>query len=152
MIPRVTDPARPIVVVSGSRTLTNTLQVIRAFTSARERAGFTGLLRLRDPLWLHGGARNSRREPTVDLIVAAHLVDLGCTVQEIRPDWNRYGKSAGFIRNGHMVDLAAVAPLGAVIAIWDGRSSGTRNAIEHAAERRVPCYVEILHPPSGGKP
>ena len=37
------------------------------------------------------------------------------------PNWNRYGKSAGFIRNKLIIDEAEK-----VIAFWDGKSKGTK--------------------------
>jgi len=62
-------------------------------------------------------------------------------------DWSRYGRSAGFIRNGQM---AAIADKG--IAFWDGSSRGTRNMIEQlrikGIEPSVHNYLtESLHQP-----
>ena len=42
-------------------------------------------------------------------------------------DWNTYGKSAGFVRNIEMAENAT-----ALIAFWDGKSSGTKHMIETA--------------------
>jgi hypothetical protein len=41
------------------------------------------------------------------------------------PEWEKYGKSAGFIRNKLIVDDAD-----AVIAFWDSKSKGTKSTIE----------------------
>lgn len=43
------------------------------------------------------------------------------------PEWERYGKSAGIIRNARIV-----AESDGVIAFWDGESKGTKNSIERA--------------------
>jgi YspA, cpYpsA-related SLOG family len=43
--------------------------------------------------------------------------------------WNKYGKSAGYLRNKEMLKEAE-----AVIALWDGRSKGTEHMIKIAAK------------------
>ena len=43
------------------------------------------------------------------------------------PDWTRYGKSAGPIRNEQMAEHAD-----ALLAIWDGESKGTWDMIKRA--------------------
>lgn len=52
-------------------------------------------------------------------------------------DWNRNGRAAGPIRNGKMAEYAD-----ALIAIWDGKSKGTKNMIETATKKGMPVYVE----------
>jgi len=44
-----------------------------------------------------------------------------------KPDWGKYGKSAGYIRNKDIVNHADV-----VIAFWDGQSKGTKHSIDIA--------------------
>ena len=41
-------------------------------------------------------------------------------------DWNKYGKSAGIIRNRQMGNYADY-----LIAFWDGKSRGTKHMIEY---------------------
>ncbi len=53
-----------------------------------------------------------------------------------RPDWGKHGKSAGPIRNSEMADYAD-----ALIAIWDGRSPGTRHMISRARKKGLQVYV-----------
>ncbi len=48
-------------------------------------------------------------------------------IAEFPADWNRYGKSAGYRRN---VEMAKNAD--ALLALWDGKSRGTRHMIEIA--------------------
>jgi hypothetical protein len=45
------------------------------------------------------------------------------------PDWESYGKAAGHRRNLRMAHKAD-----AVVAFWDGQSSGTRSMIEYGCE------------------
>jgi len=42
-----------------------------------------------------------------------------------QPDWDRYGKRAGFKRNENIIKNCDIC-----IAIWDGKSPGTKNSID----------------------
>lgn len=44
-----------------------------------------------------------------------------------KPDWNKHGRSAGFIRNKLIVDECDT-----LIAFWDFESKGTKNSIDTA--------------------
>ena len=46
------------------------------------------------------------------------------------PDWNKYGKRAGFIRNTDIINEAEL-----VVAFWDGESKGTKDSIKKAEEQ-----------------
>lgn len=48
----------------------------------------------------------------------------------IRPDWQKYGKSAGMIRNGQLLSIASH-----VIAFWDEESTGTSHMITNAKKQ-----------------
>lgn len=48
---------------------------------------------------------------------------------EILPDWNLYGKKAGFVRNKDIIKHSDI-----VFAFWDGESKGTKHSIELAQE------------------
>lgn len=45
------------------------------------------------------------------------------------PDWNTYGKRAGMIRNGYIIESSDI-----VFAFWDGKSRGTANSIQRAKQ------------------
>lgn len=66
-------------------------------------------------------------------------------------DWNMYGKAAGYKRNSAMAEYAD-----ALIAVWDGRSRGTRNMIMLARKNNLRVYVLNLarkrkrNPPRNG--
>ena len=45
----------------------------------------------------------------------------------IRPEYDKYGKSAPIIRNKEIVERADK-----ILAIWDGKSKGTKFTIEYA--------------------
>lgn len=48
----------------------------------------------------------------------------------IRPDWNKFGRKAGMLRNIEMIDQVEW-----LIAFWDGQSRGTKQAIEYAKSK-----------------
>jgi hypothetical protein len=54
----------------------------------------------------------------------------------IRPDWNKYGKAAGMMRNTQIVDQCDK-----LVAFWDGKSKGTLDSIMKAA--KAGKHVEI---------
>lgn len=46
-------------------------------------------------------------------------------IQEFPANWDKYGKSAGYIRNVEMAEAADY-----LIAFWDGKSKGTKHMID----------------------
>lgn len=66
----------------------------------------------------------------------AKLRNLPLTV--FPPDWQRHGRSAGFIRNAEIVVHAD-----GVLAFWDGSSKGTAHTIELAKAAGKP--LRIVH-------
>lgn len=46
-------------------------------------------------------------------------------IKQYKPDWNKYGRGAGIIRNKQMVEVSDY-----VIIFWDGKSKGTKSDIE----------------------
>ena len=52
-------------------------------------------------------------------------------------DWSTYGKSAGFVRNVEMAENAD-----ALVAFWDGKSSGTKHMIETARKYGLKVFVQ----------
>jgi hypothetical protein len=47
----------------------------------------------------------------------------------VKPEWGKYGRSAGYINNTKIVEMADM-----VIAFWNGTSPGTKHAIKKAEE------------------
>jgi len=56
-----------------------------------------------------------------------------------KPDWDRYGKSAGFLRNQLIIDDADL-----VIAFHDGKSRGTASSISLAKKSNKPLIVFVI--------
>ena len=72
-----------------------------------------------------------------DTLGEQYAIERGFSVRYFPADWNRYGKSAGFIRNAEMAENAD-----ALVAFWDGQSHGTRNMIETATSRGLKVRVK----------
>lgn len=66
----------------------------------------------------------------------------GILVTRFLPDWNKYGKRAGMLRNAAMIDY--IKPNGAVIAVWDGVSRGTANTILLAKRSLLKLFVKEI--------
>lgn len=60
-------------------------------------------------------------------------------VKTFDADWSAHGKAAGPIRNRQMAEYAE-----ALVAIWDGKSVGTKNMIEEAKRRGLQVYVHRI--------
>ena len=74
----------------------------------------------------------------VDQIAESWAVSRSIPISTYMPDWKRYGRGAGLVRNKNMVDDADQ-----VAAFWNGTSNGTRHAI-HAADRKNKLLVSRL--------
>jgi len=57
-------------------------------------------------------------------------------------DWEKHGKSAGFIRNREMANYAE-----ALVAFWDGKSKGTKSMIDIAL--RLGLVVKVVRYTNG---
>lgn len=66
---------------------------------------------------------------------------LGVKVTVFPADWDRYGKSAGPIRNEQMAKYAAEADKGMLIAFPIGNSRGTYNMIALAGQYGLDVYT-----------
>lgn len=59
-----------------------------------------------------------------------------CCLMTVEADWKVHGRAAGPIRNRLMAQHAE-----ALIAIWDGKSPGTRNMIGEARARGLKIHI-----------
>lgn len=60
----------------------------------------------------------------------------GIKLTEFLPDWERFGKRAGFIRNEDIIKAAD-----AILAFWDGQSRGTANSLSIAKRLKKPTFI-----------
>lgn len=54
-------------------------------------------------------------------------------------DWDKHGKSAGYLRNRDMGDVATAA-----VIVWDGVSRGTKSMVEICIEKEVPYHLVVV--------
>lgn len=75
--------------------------------------------------------------------------EYGLNLQIFPADWDKHGRSAGFIRNKEMAAFAKGENAessdetiqGMLIAFWDGESKGTKAMIELAKNKKMPVVV-----------
>lgn len=66
----------------------------------------------------------------VDTLAKHHATTNGIEFVEMKANWTRHGRAAGFKRNAEM--LKELGAGGVVIALWDGKSRGTKHMLEIA--------------------
>lgn len=75
----------------------------------------------------------------VDTLAEEYAEREGIPLRVFYPDWKRFGRAAGPIRNEQMVGYSD-----ALIAIWDGHSVRTKNMIEAGRKAGIRMYVHVL--------
>lgn len=77
-----------------------------------------------------GGARG------VDALGERLAQDINCPLKIFPAKWEEHGKRAGPLRNIEMADYAD-----ALVALWDGKSRGTKHMIEEADRLGLRVHV-----------
>lgn len=104
-----------------------------------------GSRRISDPALISQAVLQSGMSPThiisggargVDRLAGEYAASNGIAFTEYLADWDKYGKRAGFMRNCVMVGMAD-----AVIAVWDGKSPGTKHSIDYATSQGKQVFV-----------
>jgi iron-sulfur cluster assembly protein len=92
------------------------------------------------------GKRNAKGEVVsgTDLLGEEWAEDHNLPIDPYPADWTKYGKGAGPIRNGVMARDSGAEGL---IALWDGKSTGTKNMIEQAEAAGLEVSVYLLNGP-----
>lgn len=71
-------------------------------------------------IFISGAARTGADRLIIDWCRTNHFV-----CEEFPANWDRYGRSAGYIRNAEMAKVSDI-----LLAFWDMESRGTKNMIE----------------------
>jgi hypothetical protein len=71
-----------------------------------------------------------------DALGENYAIQNGIPVKGFPADWNKHGKAAGPIRNRQMAEYADV-----LIAVWDGKSRGTKNMIDEMNKLKKPVFL-----------
>ena len=80
---------------------------------------------------ISGGAQGA------DRLAAQYAKQHKIDYLEFKPDWKKYGRGAGPIRNREIVDAADV-----VIAFWDGKSKGTKSGLDYAKRKNKEIMIQ----------
>lgn len=80
-----------------------------------------------------GGAKGA------DTLGEQYASNMNIALNVYPADWQKNGRAAGPIRNRKMAENAE-----ALIAIWDGKSRGTKNMIETAIKLGLAVYVKRI--------
>lgn len=62
---------------------------------------------------------------------------MGYSIKYFPANWDEFGNAAGIIRNKEMAKYGD-----ALIAFWDGESTGTKNMIEEAEKRNLKVKIK----------
>jgi hypothetical protein len=111
------------IIVAGSRSISDEATVHEAILSSG--LNFTELV--------SGGAKG------VDSTAEALAKEYGLPVKRFLPNWKKHGKSAGPLRNKQMADYAD-----ALVAIWDGKSRGTKNMVDTMNKLGKPVHLVLV--------
>lgn len=83
-----------------------------------------------------GGAKG------IDGLAEAYADKMSILKQIFKPEYDKYGKAAPLKRDEMIVNFSDV-----IIAIWDGKSRGTKYVIEYARKIGKPIEVHIIYAP-----
>jgi len=121
------------VVISGSRSLCKPKhrKAIRSILSTVDRISPITTI-------YHGGATGP------DTIAEEWAREHCVTWCMVEPRWDLHGRKAGPIRNRYMVDTAMRGGYKTMlIAIWDGKSRGTKSTIDYAKKKLPEDMVRV---------
>ena len=113
------------VVIAGSRSIVNPMIIVEAIVES----GFA-ITEV-----VSGGAQG------VDSLAEKWATQNEIPVTIFSPDWKQFGRRAGPIRNSEMAGYAD-----ALIAIWEGKSKGTKDMITKAEKAGLKVFVLTLRP------
>lgn len=115
------------IVIAGSRSLQNNykaISVLDTFFKKYKPSEFTAV---------SGMARG------IDIMARDKAIENGFTVLEYPADWERYGKSAGYIRNAEMTKISHCS-----LILWDGVSRGTKHMIDLCEKEGVATHLIVI--------
>lgn len=110
-------------IIAGGRTITDYSLVLKAIKESS----------LNITTVISGGASG------VDLLGERYAKEKHLALEVYKAEWKKYGASAGPIRNRKMAENAQQ-----LIAIWDGKSIGTKNMIDIAKDLSLTVYVKMI--------
>ena len=80
---------------------------------------------------ISGGAKGA------DTLASQFAKKHNLKLTEFLPEWKKYGKAAGIIRNKEIIQNSNV-----VFAFWDGKSKGTAHSIDISKKQNKILYIK----------
>lgn len=74
-----------------------------------------------------------------DMLGERYARENGFEIERYPAEWDKYGKSAGPIRNRKMAEVSDY-----VLCFWDGKSRGTKSMIEFAKSINKPTKIVMI--------
>lgn len=71
-----------------------------------------------------------------DLLGEEWAIKTDTSIKRFPADWDKHGKSAGYIRNSEMAEYSD-----ALVAFWDGKSKGTSHMIDLAKKKGLKVRI-----------
>lgn len=71
-----------------------------------------------------------------DKLGEQYAKEKGYEIKQYPANWNKYGKSAGYLRNVEMAENADV-----LIAFWRNQSKGTKHMIDIASDKNLKVHI-----------
>lgn len=109
-------------IIAGCRDFTNYPHLKQTVDEFRKTNTITEIV--------SGGARGA------DAMGEQYAVEYNIPLKIYPADWEKHGRAAGPIRNRHMAEYGDQ-----LIAIWDGKSRGTKNMIDNMHKLGKPVYI-----------
>lgn len=116
-----------VVIVAGSRSFSDRSLMYKKLDYYLQKQD--------NALIIHGGANGA------DKYAAMYAKDRNIETKVFLPDWDKYSKKAGILRNIEMFEYASQFQNRGCVVFWDGKSKGTKNDIELAEKYNVPLRV-----------
>lgn len=128
------------VLVSGSRSITDYEHVRQAFILSGIWKAHKRNIEVVCGMAVSWKWKDDPAAGGVDHLAYDFALRNGLKVHEFHADWKKYGKGAGYIRNADMGKFTK-RHNGMILAVWDGKSSGTRQMIDWARDNSLPGFI-----------
>lgn len=115
------------IAIVGSRTFNDYSLLERYMDTLCKGRDFTAVV--------SGGARGA------DSLGARWAMERGLELIELKADWKKYGRSAGFRRNHDIINTCDEC-----VAFWDGQSHGTKHDIDLCNEQGKKVHICYFRP------
>ena len=76
-----------------------------------------------------------------DSLAKRYALEHGYHLKEFKAMWNRYGRSAGPVRNVEMTAYVSGKEYAKAVFFWDGKSKGTGDCLRRAKSAGIRCEV-----------